>query len=459
MAVAGLLLAGAAHADEAAADDAGAGIAHRATVAPTCADGRCSYRLSTQQLLSLAERLVVEKKYEEARPLVAALAAAPGMKLQYNFLDGMIAMHTGDPETATGRFRAILSDDPKQTRVRLELARALMMQGKFGDADYHLRLAQNDESLPEDIARMIGNARSVIRSNRRFRFGFDVGVAPDTNINSATAAQSIDVNLGGFQLPLDLDENARRRSGVGLTASAYASMRLPATAKVAIVGQVDTQMVNYQGGNLDDYTVQASAGPEFAIGQRTSVSVEGVGLFRWFGGTVASRQAGAKITAQHTIGRDRRVALQVDGRRNDSDLNSGYKGWQLSGNATFEQVVAKSAIASASVYARREILKFDAYSNTVVGVNVGIGGELPLGINAGVSGGVSRARYDEAQTFFSDARRKDWRLQGRAYAGLRQLRFLNLSPSVEYSYVRNQSNYAFYKTDRHRVEFKLARYF
>ena len=104
-------------------------------------------------------------------------------------------------------------------------------------------------------------------------------------------------------------------------------------------------------------------------------------------------------------------------------------------------------------------MQFDGYSNTVAGVNVGIGGELPLGINAGVSGGVSRAKYDDPETFFSFERRKDWRLQARAHAGLRQLRFMNLSPSLEYSYVRNQSNYTLYRTDRHRVEFKLARYF
>ena len=39
-----------------------------------------------------AERLVVEKKYNEARPFVAALQSAPGLELQYNFLGGMIAL-------------------------------------------------------------------------------------------------------------------------------------------------------------------------------------------------------------------------------------------------------------------------------------------------------------------------------------------------------------------------------
>ena len=104
--------------------------------------------------------MVSDGKYKEARPLVAALRAAPGMAIPYNFLDGMIAMGTGDVDAATGLFRNILKDHPDQTRVRLELAKALMMQGKFAGADYHLRLAQADESLPEDISRMIGKAKA-----------------------------------------------------------------------------------------------------------------------------------------------------------------------------------------------------------------------------------------------------------------------------------------------------------
>lgn len=161
----------------------------------TCVRGKCEYRLSPAQLLALAERLVVEKKYDEARPFVAALSNAPGLQIQYNFLDGLIALETGDAKTAASRFRTILKDNPTQTRVRLELARALMAQGKFTNADYHLRLAQDDENLPEDIARQISNVRSIIRSNRKWRFGFDIGFAPDSNINSATNAETVDVNF------------------------------------------------------------------------------------------------------------------------------------------------------------------------------------------------------------------------------------------------------------------------
>ncbi|MCB2063363.1 MAG: DUF560 domain-containing protein [Novosphingobium sp.] len=456
VAVAAMLAAQAGHAEEAAAPSVAEA---KQGGRGECAGGSCKFSLTPAELLVLAEQLVGDGKYEEARPLVAALKAAPGMAIPYNFLDGMIAMSTGDAGTATSRFRTILKDNPDQTRVRLELAKALMMQGQYSAADYHLRLAMNDEGLPEDISRMIGNARSVIRSKRKFRFGFDFGFAPDTNINSATAAETVDINFGPDRIPISLDDNARARSGMGATASFYAGLRLPVDGAVSLVSDFDADSVTYSNSDFSDYSLQFAAGPELALSDRTELRLQGVGLYRWYGGKVAAKQYGAKLTLQHEMSRSQRLAFQVDTRRTESDLNAGYTGWQLGANATFEQVVGRSAILSASLLARRDTMKADFYSSKTLGMNVGIGAELPWGINAGLSGGVTWSRYDDPQLLFSTERREDWRYQARAYAGLRQFRIAGFSPSVEYQFLKVSSNYDLYRSDRHRFHFKLARYF
>jgi hypothetical protein len=455
-AVAAMLIAPPAGAEEAASVPAAPAV--RAVTA-NCSGSACSYSLSPSQLLVLAEKLVSDGKYEEARPLVAALRAAPGMALPTEFLDGMIALNTGDAGAATDRFRAILKDHPDQTRVRLELAKALMMQGKFAGADYHLRLAQGDESLPEDISRMIGNARSVIRSKRKFRFGFDFGFAPDSNINSATAAETVDINFGPNRVPVSLDENARARSGMGATASFYAGLRLPLGGAVSMVSDFDADTVTYKDSDFSDYSLQFAAGPELALSDKTDLRLQGLGLYRWYGGKVAARQYGAKLTFQHELTNSQRIAVQIDGRRSESELNRGYTGWQLGANATFEQVIGGSAILSASLLARRDAMEADFYSSKTLGANLGVGAELPWGINAGLSGGVTWSRYDEPQLVFSTERRRDWRYQARAYAGLRQFRIAGFSPSVEYQFIKVDSTYDLYRSDRHRFQFKLARYF
>ncbi len=471
LAVAGTACATSAHAEALTPVAAVSGVAETpgapapAAALANCQDGTCSYRFTAEQLLGIASRMVSDKKFDEARPLVAALQAAPGMAVPYNFLEGMIALETGDPKTAASHFRTILKDHPGETRVRLELAKALLAQNKLGDADYHLRLAQNDENLPEDIGRAVSNARSIIRSKRNWKFGFDAGIAPDTNINSATSAETVDLNFSPtLRIPVTLDEDARARSGTGITASTYGSIRLPLSQNTAIVADLDANMVNYKGKQSDDYSTQLAIGPEWRLGSRTNISLQGVGLYRWYGGNLAARQFGGKLNVQHDLSTTQRLAVQFDGRNTDSDFGEGNRGWQLGAAGTYEQVVAKSAIASISLFARRDMMELKSFSSKTLGFNLGIGGELPLGINAGVFGGVSRAVYDEPQAFFSPDPtapevRKDWRYQARVYLGLRQIRVMGFSPSIEYNFSQVSTNYAFFESNRHRVQFKVARYF
>ena len=149
------------------------------------------------------------------------------------------------------------------------MARALIAEGDLAAADYHLRLAENDGELPPDIAREVRTARNVIRSQRKWQVGFDIGIAPDTNINSSTSAETVDVNFGPARLPLTLDEQAKAKSGTGLTASLFGNLRLPASARTAILVDLDANMVNYEGKQFDDYSVQLAAGPEFRLGGST----------------------------------------------------------------------------------------------------------------------------------------------------------------------------------------------
>jgi hypothetical protein len=116
-------------------------------------------------------------------------------------------------------------------------------------------------------------------------------------------------------------------------------------------------------------------------------------------------------------------------------------------------------IASASLFARRDLLNGAGYSSKEFGLSLGIGGELGHGLNAGISGTASRASYDAALAALSPDPRADWRLSGRIYAGLRSLRVVGFSPSVSYTYTLNDSSLTLYQSERSRFAFNLARYF
>jgi hypothetical protein len=116
-------------------------------------------------------------------------------------------------------------------------------------------------------------------------------------------------------------------------------------------------------------------------------------------------------------------------------------------------------IASGSLFVRRDALNYSAYASREIGASIGIGGELPHGINAGLSGGISRAEYDAPFKQLSATARRDWRLNARLYVGLRSVRVLGFSPSLTFTYNRNGSNVALYDSQRSRIRFGLMRYF
>ncbi|MEP2103199.1 MAG: surface lipoprotein assembly modifier [Parasphingorhabdus sp.] len=434
---------------------------------PKCdANGTCRFQITPAQMMAKAEALIHAKQYDRALPLVEALGQVPDLKMQQQFLAGYIAVETGDLKKAIKTFRSILDENPGQTRVRLELARTYLMSGKEASADYHFRLAQNDDNLPDEISRTIRNTRSILRDQRVWRFSFDFGFAPDTNINGATNAETIDVNfgaifpvLGDAQGELELDEDARQKSGIGQIAGFSGGVRLKASNKLAFLFDADSKIINYQGKAADDIVGQIAVGPELRIARYASVSVQAVGQQRWFGGKLATREYGARVGFQAALSQGQRVGIELDGRRTDSKLSDSFSGWQLGANTTYEHLIGKSLIASASLFARRDLLNSDAFSSINYGVNLGIGGELPFGLNAGISGSISRSTFDEAIELYSTEKRKDWRSFGRAYIGSRQVKFLGFSPSVDYNYSRVDSNYELYQMNRHRVNFKLAKFF
>ena len=428
-------------------------------IASVCENNRCTARVTAAELLATAEKLVAEHRFAEAAPMIAALENAPQFAMQRNFLAGYVAVESGDLDLAIGNFRTILEGQPNQTRVRLELARALMLKGKGGAADHHFRVAQQDPDLPPEISATIRSSRGLLRDKRRWGFNVDLGIAPDSNITNATNAEVIDIAFGNQIVPLALDSSARAQSGTGQNLGLSGTARIPVLESAKLLIEADTQLINYGGKAHDDYSGQIAIGPEFTLSDSLQVAVQAFGTQRWFGGTKVNSATGARTSLQHALSDRQKIGFSIDARRTESGIADIYNGWQFGGYATYERAFSRTLLASASLFARRDALNARAYSGHEIGANIGIGGELPLGLTAGVSGGVSRGSYDEALPLFGRDPRSDLRMNGRLHIGLRSMRMLGFSPSVTYSYAKIQSTISLFDSDRHRLRFGFARYF
>ena len=426
-----------------------------------CAAETCKARLTSDQLLGEVQELVAAKRYEEVKPLLAALATIPTLRFETRFLTGFVAEETGDYRRAEAMFRAILVEDPTQTRVRLELGRTLLAMGHRQSADHQLRLAAEAKDLPPEIARTIRTVRNIIRSKRAWSVNVDLGIAPDTNINNATTADTIDVFLPYSPDPLavSLDSEAKAKSGLGVTGSVDGGLRLPVARNTLMLVDFDAFATLYKRKEYNDLSMELAAGPEFKLSEKVRLRMEGLVAQRDYGGRVASRQVGAKTGLELTIDDKQQLAVQADVRHTNAIFDANYGGWQTAFNATYERVIGHRMIASASAFVRRDSLRASAYSNTEVGGVLGLGGELPKGFNFGLSAGVSHASYDAPVPLFSPGPRRDWRYNAHVTLGNRAIRVWGFSPSVSLTYLRDDSSIRYYATQRTRFRFVLARYF
>ena len=424
-----------------------------------CVAQTCKARLTPAELLDEVQKLVAAKRYSEAKPMVEALAGVPQLTFHYRFLAGYIAEQTGDLPRAAEMFRAILVDDPRQTRVRLELARTLFAMGHAQSADREFRLAAEDRDLPPEVARTIRLARNVIRSKRAWTLNLDAGFAPDTNINNATGADSVTVLFGLLAIPLALSPDARARSGTGHFATIESGVKLPVGGDVSLLGDFDAAKTVYGDSRFNDFSYELAGGAEVALNQSLRVRMQAVGADRVFGQHLITRQVGMKGGLEADVSDASRVGLQLDVRHTASPFDNNYNGWQSGLYATYERVVARSIVTSGGVFLRRDAFRAKAYSSVELGMIAGIGGELPAGFNVGLGGSFSRALYDAPLPIFSTDPRHDWRFSLRATVGNRAFAWLGFSPTIGVSWSRMDSTLPLYANNRTRLRFALARYF
>jgi tetratricopeptide (TPR) repeat protein len=424
-----------------------------------CDKGRCKLEVSPEGLLAIADRLVSAGRFDEARPYLEALTPVSGLAMERQFLEGYIAAESDDLPLAAKKFRAVLAIRPEMTRARLELARVLMLQGKDRAAEYHFRLAEEDNSLTPDIRRTVYAARSVIRNRERWSLSLGFGLAPDTNINSATSDRTVDVLFGDVSLPLELSPEARKNTGIGQTLAITAQGRAPLGSRLALAARLDGYGVNYQKSFADDVAVLLAAGPEFSPNDRLRFTAEALAARRWYGGRLATRQSGLRLSVEKRLSRGGGLGLELEARHGISEINSGFDGWTYSGRATYEHVIGRSLFASGSIFARRDSLASEVYSQTEFGAMAGIGGEMPHGLNMGFSTQFSRARYDDPIRLLDPAARRDWRMSARLYVASRRLRIGDFTPSISYTYSRNASNVDLFDFNRQRLEVQVTRLF
>ena len=353
----------------------------------------------------------------------------------------MISFKSRDYRRAEAVFRRILDRDPRLLRVRLELARTLFMEKKDELADYQFRLAAA-EHPPAIVTRNIIRFREAIRARRAWRFNFDVGFAPDSNINSATDKQTIDI----YGLPFRLDSAGRARSGTGVFVGGDASVRLNRFAKVPIYVGGYGRWTRYGDHRFEDAYAGAEAGPEFLVaGGRLRTTA--TGLMRWYGQRPLVVSFGAHLDYDKLIGSKWTIGGTLLVRHNDYARRSDVDGWDAEARASVSRPIGATTLGFAYAGIQRNWANDPGQAFWRQRIGIGILKEIGWGLRPQITVDLAHQVGDEPLAPFG-RKRRDWLLQGSFSIYKRDWNVAGFAPSLSLAVTRNRSTLSLYDEKR-----------
>lgn len=162
---------------------------------------------------SRLERLVEEEQFEQAYEYALEHRAAHEGEPRFDFYYGLAALQTGDLKEGVFALERVLALEPGFDRARLELARGYFMLEDDRRAKREFEIVLAHDPPPNVRSHIESYLAALQRRADRYETtvtGFvELGGGHDTNVNSATASDSVAI-LGGL-LDVVLDEDSREK--------------------------------------------------------------------------------------------------------------------------------------------------------------------------------------------------------------------------------------------------------
>jgi outer membrane protein len=370
------------------------------------------------------------------------------------FLMGFIASGEKKFADAIPYYRKIIVDHPDVVRVRLDLARALFETGDDDAAEYNFHLALAEGDLPPTVIDNVERYLAIIRSRRHFVYSVNVGVAPDTNLNKATAADHVTL----FGLPFALSQDARQKSGIGVTGTVAGEYRADLTPNMRWRSGALLYGLKYPSASeFDDAQARGSMGPQWFF-NNGDLSVLGVAQKRWYGEKAYSTGVGGRLEGQHWLSRQFLYSAYFEGLSSSYDTQPFLDGYYLDHGNFFSYYLTPSSFVRATLGFGYQKAESDVFTNWYYKVGFAYQREFAYGITANVAPEVQWTNYQETDFLFGN-RRQDRQIFVKLSLYKRDFTIFGFAPVVSYSYTTNQSNQSLFKFDRNQFQLGFTRQF
>ncbi|MCE2450315.1 MAG: DUF560 domain-containing protein [Candidatus Latescibacteria bacterium] len=429
--------------------------------------------LSSDPRVNAARRLLERNRFAEALAILRPLATDHPDQTDVRFLLGLAASRGSQTtgledeirlallDEAIAAFRSILIRQPGLVRVRLELALAFYLKENDQLAREHFERALVGKP-PEALVANINRFLTVMRARRRWQGYFGFSIAPDTNINAASDADVIYINVNGQSLPFSRGAQGRVSSGIGIVGWGGGEYQYPLAERWRLRTGINVNHREYKGSQFDQTFIGGFVGPRWLITPATEISLLATASQRWFGGSSFNYDYGTRLEVEHRVF----AGLRLSGRAMWSDrkyqqlkfLEGPLMVFSLGTNYVLFPTVQVNALVG---YQQQEAVA-NRWNSAGYWTRVGTNVALPWGFTVGASAEFRWTNYEAGWPvpFRPDgsARRDQTRILSATLLN-RAITVFGFSPQVAFSNQVRESNAQLFDFKRNLVEMRWVRQF
>ncbi len=410
--------------------------------------------LTQEQTINYIHTLIQQNKTNQAKKILENLKLSNEYETERLFLLGKLAKEEGDFDTAIKYFRTILDTNPKLAKVRLELALTYMMQKSWYRADYHLRLAAS-EDIPEIINANIKKLLLVIRQNKNWNVWFNVGIAPDNNINNAKYGEQCINTIFGV-LCNELPEPVK---AVGVNVAFGGDYEFKIFDSLRLKSDFALINSSYDKSKYDDLYLSLSTGPKWVY-RNGDIWTAVTATKRYLAHSQYSESLGFKIATSYDFSRN------LFGNLNLYRLKNYYEDYKVLEGFTDGYSLSLTYLINSSMYIRakqgieREHTGEDIYSNKKYIYALGFGMELPFNFTMYLEPSLSYIDYDGAGFFVKDnsfkfIKEHDLTKKYSLSLANKKIDIYGFTPTITFSYTDRDSNVWQKEYDKLSAEFTI----
>lgn len=403
--------------------------------------------MSPAKLFSFADEARDRGNFSVAETAYRALSENPDIEIRTEArfrLALMLADRMDRPRDAAVLLRQILDEKPEAARVRIELARLHAKMCNYDIARRELRAAEAI-GLPPEVERTVHFYSTSLSSRKQFGLNFEISLAPDNNINRSTRSETLGTVLGDF----DLSEDARARSGLGISTQMQAWGRMALGPQLSMITRISSKGDFFRKSSFDDTELSIELGPQLNSG-RDAINVAAITSWRWYGLKPYAYSYGANARLSHSF--DKKSQLRIDGAyvHSDDKHNDLRNADSYTLAVGADRAIGGRTGVGLRASGQRSVASDPVFSTASGALTSYVFQEIGK-TTLVASGGYQHLEAD-ARQFLYPRRRIDDQFSAGLAGTFRSLRTGRLAPMVRLNYERNFSTVGIYEYRRLSAE-------